>query len=234
MVRTSSTGVDLELHSVSDTNIQLLPQQTTEIFSQGKRKCVGFQETIKGSVKFLELHNSSGSSFMFSQDSLNELVNEKNELLSGLRDAIYTACEHCLFELEFSKHIGFEPCKRCIGTFWNYDFKKVEILRPFKLHIETEDLNVVPITVFPNEFCLLKDKYPFRCILEICKEAKKNPNGLVCRLKDRISRIFEPTKFTFIVSKEDCGSANDTFTNDEVYFLKDFEEIQGTAYKKKA
>ena len=185
---------------------------------------------IEGSVKFLEFFDQNGSSVRFSRELLDKLTcgcsapfeRQSNDSLVCLKDVAYTACSYCLSELDLAMNGGHEGCKRCIKTSWKYEFKKVEVLRPFKLHVDCGSLDLLPITVFPYAFNKLKAKVPLKYILEMCKIANGSPRN-VFELRNSIAYIFEPRKFVFHVSREET-SGTDTVTRDEMCILKDVEE----------
>lgn len=217
---------------LSDTNVRPIAQQKTQFVSQEKRDCAESVEVIKGSVESLEFQNDANGCFVLSKKLLDDAKRGSLKCtslesyiqcgLSGLKDALYTACGNCLFELEPCKG-EFEACKRCIDTYWGYDFKKLELLRPFKIHIKT-DGSLLAIAVFPFEFHLLKTKAPLKDIFQICRTAKDDLGNDLFPIMNMIDVVLTPKDFAFHVSRQEAGSSG-AFTFEEIYLLKDVEKL---------
>ena len=232
VVRTLSTGDGLELYSMSDTilTVHRVPPLPNEYCSLEKRRCTSLQEQIKGSIKFLEFLDKQGNAFTLSQNILSEVAsscstivdNKQNDIFASFGDIVYTACSNCLSELELSSNGEYKECKRCIRTSWKYDFKKVEMLRPFKLQITRGNIDPLSVAIFPDDFDRMKTKAPLKYILQIYRSAKETPKK-ASDLTESISRLFDPREYYFYVSKDE-NDDSDTITREEVYFLKDIEE----------
>ena len=231
-MQTTSTGTDLELHSISDTVVAGLPEQPSEYCSEEKRKRTCFEERITGSIRSIEFIDKKGNTFTLSQKILNEVSSNSSQLLkietsdsfACLGNFVYTACLYCFSELELLGNGEYQGCKRCIKMSWKYSFKQTDVLRPFKLEIDCENLESLTVTVFPNDFNRLKAKAPLKNIMEISKSAKETSKAAF-DLKDGISTIFKPRKFIFYVSREDFYNS-DSLTREEICQLKDVEEFK--------
>ena len=231
-VRTLSTGDGLELHSKSDTvlTVHRVSLQPDEYCSLEKRKCESLQKQIKGSIGSLEFLDKRGNTFTLSQNILDEVSsscssvfeNKPSDIFAFFGDIMYTACSNCLSELEILSNGECKECKRCIKMSWKYDFKKIEMLWPFKLLITRGELDPLSVAVFPDDFDRMKSKVPLKYILQIYRSAKEIPRKAP-DLKENISRLFQPREYLFYVSRYETDGSN-TPTREEVYLLKDVEE----------
>ena len=231
-MQTTYTGTDLELHSISDTVVEELPEQSSEYCSQEKKKRTCFEERITGSIRCMEFIDKKGKTFTLSQKIFNEvssissqlLKNETSDSFACLGNFMYAACLYCFSELELLGNGEYQGCKRCIKMSWKYSFKQTDVMRPFKLQIDCENLESLTLTVFPNDFNRLKAKAPMENIMEISKRARESSRTAI-DLMDSISTVFKPRKFIFYVSREESYDS-DSLTREEICHLKDVEEFK--------
>ena len=230
-VRSSVTGDGLELHTTSDTVIDISSMKPDSALSSSQMGAQYSKETknVVGSIKSIQLRRKDGSNFWLSPATFNVASNSSasvtDEIVTAnraqdwktLSTVLYTACSNCFSEISCGADDGFTSCKRCVSNTWKYDFATIETLRPFNILIDA-GASDVSVSVYPSVLNGHKSNEVFANLFQLCSMAKQASwMGLVA--KSCISNIFKRKDFMFIVSLGGPGSS-DTIDCNETYLLK--------------
>ena len=235
-VRSLVTGDGLELHTTSDTVIDISSKEPDSALSSSQTGPQYSDETknFVGSIKSIQLTRKDGSDFWLSPatfnvaSSLSASITDESVTANRTKDwktlsnVLYTACNNCFSEIPCGPVDGFASCKRCVNNLWKYDFATVETLRPFNILIDT-GASDVSVSVYPSVSNGHKSKEVFANLFRLCYVAKQ-ASWTDSVAKCCIAKIFKRKDFRFIVSFGGNGSSERIDCN-ETYFLKSLAEL---------
>lgn len=235
-VRSLVTGDGLELHTTSETMINLSSEEQEPALSPNQRRdqCSNKTKNIMGVIKSMQLTSKDGNNFLLSPATFNVastssiLITDESMAAKQIQDwktlstVLYTACSNCFSEIPCGADGVFMSCTRCVNTTWKYDFATIETMRPFNISIETGGSDI-SISVYPSVFNGQKSEEVFLNLFQLCSMAK-HTSWTDSGARRYIADIFKRNNFLFIVSFGGPGES-DTIDCNETYFLNSFTAL---------